>query len=89
MSGHPIRESAFKKYDDIWNEVSNSIEKEFDNEPIYNKKFLKTKIKSYGDKAADFHAKEIPKVVSNYNYLAVILPILFLKKKNTIIRKPF
>ena len=29
--------------DDIWNKVSNSITKELDCEPIYNKKFLKTK----------------------------------------------
>ena len=29
--------------------VSADIKNEFDNEPIYNKNFLKTKIKSYGD----------------------------------------
>ena len=29
--------------------VSADIKNEFDNEPIYNKIFLKTKIKSYGD----------------------------------------
>ena len=32
---------------------------------------LKTKIKSYGEEAIDFHDKEIP-VRSNHNYLAVI-----------------
>ena len=31
------------KYYDIWNGVKNSIKEEFDSEPIYNKKFLKTK----------------------------------------------
>ena len=35
-----------KKYIDICNRVSNSIKKEFDSEPIYNKEVLKTKIKS-------------------------------------------
>ena len=31
-----------KKYNGTWNKVSNNIKKEFDNEPIYNKQFLKT-----------------------------------------------
>ena len=32
---------------------------------------MKTKIKFYGDKATDFHDKEIPKVDSNHTCLAV------------------
>ena len=47
----------WEKYNDIWHKVSNSIKKEFDSEPICNKKFLKTKIKSYGVEAADFYNK--------------------------------
>ena len=31
--------------------------KEFDGEPVYNKEFLKTKIKSHGDEAQDFYDK--------------------------------
>ena len=46
--------------------------KEINSQPIYIKKFLKTKIKSYVNKATDFHDKEIPKVGSNYSYLPVI-----------------
>ena len=38
------------KYD-ISNKVTNSIKKEFDGAPIYYKKYLKTKINSYGDDA--------------------------------------
>ena len=37
---------------------------------MYNKKILKTKIKSYGDEATDFHDKEIPKAGSNHTSLA-------------------
>ena len=48
------------------------MKKEFDSEPIYYKRFLKTKIKSYGDEATDFYDNEIPKVGSNYTCLAVI-----------------
>ena len=33
----------FKKYNDIWNKVSNSIDKKTDSKPVYNKKYLKTK----------------------------------------------
>ena len=31
-----------EKYNKIWNKVSNSIRKGFDNEPVYNEKYLKT-----------------------------------------------
>ena len=34
-------------YNTIWDKVSADMEKEFDSEPVYNKEFLKTKIKSY------------------------------------------
>ena len=27
----------------MWNKVNNSIKKEFDSEPVYNKKYLKSK----------------------------------------------
>ena len=42
--------------------------KKCDSRPIYNKKFLKTKIKPYGDDATGFFDKVIPNT-----YLAVIL----------------
>ena len=32
---------------------------------------MKTKTKSYGDEALDFHDKEVPKVGSSYTCLAV------------------
>ena len=61
-----------KKYNTIWDRVSSDIKKQFDSKPVYNKNFLKTKIKSYGHKVTDFCNKEIPKVESNYICLAVI-----------------
>ena len=33
-----------EKYNTIWDKFSVDIKKEFDNEPVYNKNFLKTKI---------------------------------------------
>ena len=55
--------------------IRNYIKKELDCKPIYNKKFLKTKIRSYGDEATDFQDNEIPKKDS---CLAAILIDFFL-----------
>ena len=63
------------------------LKKELDWKPIYNKKFLKTKIRSYGDEAADFHDKELPKVGSNCSCLAVMFCCY--KKMKTVILKCF
>ena len=41
-----------KKYIEIWEKISSVIGKRFDSEPVYgdNDKYIKTKIKSYGDR---------------------------------------
>ena len=70
-----------KKYHDIWNIVSNSMKKEFDSESIYNKKILKTKIKSNGDEATDFHDKEIPKKGSNNTFLSIDIDWFYSSKR--------
>ena len=36
--------------------------KELDNEPVYDKEYLKIKIKSPGDEVTDFYNKKVPKV---------------------------
>ena len=64
-----------EKYNTIWDKVSADIKNEVDSESIYNKNFLKTKIKSNGDviyRLQIFTIKKIPKVDSNYICLAVI-----------------
>ena len=46
-----IKDDKFsEKYNKISERVSNNIKKEFDSEPAYNEKYLKTKIKSYNGK---------------------------------------
>ena len=42
-----------QKYNTIWDKVSADIKKEFDSEPVYSKKYLKIKKKSYGDEDTD------------------------------------
>ena len=61
-----------EKYNTIWDKVSAVIKKEFDSEPIYNKNYLKTKIKSHGDEVTDFSIKRIPKLDYDHTFLAVI-----------------
>ena len=75
------------------------MKKELDSEPVYNKNFLKTKIKSHGDEVTNFYDKEIPKADSNHTCLAVIsldsdlnkygnyYPQLFLKECKYIKKK--
>ena len=38
-------DELLEKYNTIWDKVSADIKKEFDSEPVYNKNYLKTKIK--------------------------------------------
>ena len=58
-------EKLLEKYNTIWDKVSTGIKKEFDSDPAFNKKFLKTKIKSQGDEVTDFYDKKF-QVDSNH-----------------------
>ena len=69
--------------------VSSDIEKEFDCKSFYDKKILKTKIKSYGDEATDFYDKKMPQVGSNHTYLAVISLYSALEKDNSYYLQEF
>ena len=50
-------DDLLEKYHTIWHKVSADIKKEFDNKPVYNKTYLKTKIKSH-DKLQIFTIKK-------------------------------
>ena len=51
-------DDLLQKYNNIWGKVSVDIKKELDSKPVYNKKILKTKIKSHGDEVTDFFNKK-------------------------------
>ena len=58
-----------KKYNRIWEKVSNLLSIKFDSEPVYddNDKCIKTKINLYGDKInTNFQGKKIPKENASY-----------------------
>ena len=59
MSFEVSDNKLLKKYIKIWERVGNLIDKKFDSAPVYsdNDKYIKTKIKSYGDKTQIFKAK--------------------------------
>ena len=40
-------DELLETFNEIWEKVCNSIKKGFDSEPVYNGKYLKTKIKSF------------------------------------------
>ena len=60
-------DELFEKYNGISEKVKDTLKKEFDNEPAYNKKYLKGKIRSYNVKInTNFHNNEISREDSQY-----------------------
>ena len=55
-------EELLKKYSKIWEKISNIMKKGFDSGKEFNNKYLKVRIKFYGDKIkTNFHDGEMPK----------------------------
>ena len=76
-------DDLLEKYNTIWDKVSADIKKELsDSEPVYNKNYLKHKIKSHGDEVTDFCDKKIPKIDTDYICLAVITLDSAIKKND-------
>ena len=66
--------NLLEKYNKIWDKFSKAIKKGFDSEPVYNKKYLKTEIKSYkGEVNTNVHNDKIPKESPDYICLSVVL----------------
>ena len=66
----------FKKYNKIWKKISNLMNIKFDSQPVYcdNDKYIKTKIKLYGDKInTNFQGKKLPKENASYKCLSLIM----------------
>ena len=66
-------EKLLEKYNEVWKKVSNIFKKEFDSNPVYNEKYIKTKIKSYNGKInTNFHNNKIPNEGSQCIFLSII-----------------
>ena len=64
MSCKVIENKLLKNYAEVLERVSSLINIEFDSEPVYgdNDKYIKIKIKLYGDKVnTNFQGKNVPK----------------------------
>ena len=64
---------ALRKYNKIWERVSNLMNIEFDREPVYgdNDKYIKTKIKMYEDRV--IQGEKLPKENTSYKCLSLIV----------------
>ena len=65
-----------KKYNKIWGKVGNLLNIEFDSELVYGDvdKYIKTKIKMYGDRVnTNFQGKKVPKENALYKCLSLIM----------------
>ena len=65
-----------KKYNRIWEIISNLLNIEFDSEPVYgdNDKYIKTKIKMYEDRVnTNFQGKEVPEEDASYKCFSLIM----------------
>ena len=71
-----IDKRLLKKYAKIWERVISLTNIEFDSEHVYgdDDKYIKIKIKSYGDKGnTNFQGKKIPKENALYKCLSLIM----------------
>ena len=76
MSFKAIDNRLLKKYIKIWEGVSRLINIKVESEPVYrnNDKYIKKKIKSYGDKVnTDFQGKKVPKENVSYKCFSLIV----------------
>ena len=65
-----------KKYNGIWEIISNLLNIEFDSETVYgdNDKYMKTKIKMHEDRVnTNFQGKEVPNEDASYKCLSLIV----------------
>ena len=67
-------DELLEKYNEIWEKGSNSNKKAFYSKPVYNKRYLKTRTKSYEEKInTKFHNNKIPQEGCQCICLSLIL----------------
>ena len=68
----------WKKYNEVWNKIESLFKKEFNSEPVYNDKYIKTKISLNAhfydnNNNSNNNNNEMPKENERYTCLFVIL----------------
>ena len=78
-------ESVYLKYTEIWNNIKNSLNSKFHSQPIYDDKYIKTKVTTFSSMINTlFLGNEISKERNNYICIASICidSVLRVDKKN-------
>ena len=66
-------EEVGEKYEQIWNVIKNKLEMKFHSEPVYEYKYLKTKVKEYdGEIKTNVLGNDMPKENMHYTCIACI-----------------
>ena len=66
-------ESVYLKYTEIWNKTKKSLNTRFHSQPIYDDKYIKTKVKTFSSMINTlFSGNEIPKERNHYICIAAI-----------------
>ena len=67
------KSEVWEKYEDIWNVIKNKLNIKFHNQPIYENKHLKTKVREFdGSIKTNFLGNNIPKESTYYTCIACI-----------------
>ena len=93
MSFKVIDNKLLKKYNKIWrNKIRNLVGEEFDSKLIYddNDKYIKTKIKVFGDKVnTNFQVKKVPRQNAPCEYLSLTMLDSVIRSNKIVILKHF
>ena len=75
----------YLEYTEIWNKIKNSLNTRFHSQPIYDEKYIKTKVKTFSSMINTlFSGNEISKERNHYIFIAAICidSVLNVDKKN-------
>ena len=84
MSLKISNKKLLKKYNEIWKRIEKLLKIKFDSKPVYgdDDKYIKTKIKTYGDSViTNFHCEKIPIEKAPCKCLSIIMLDSVIKAK--------
>ena len=78
----------WEKYEDIWNVIKNKLSIKFHSQPIYENKYLKTKVREFdGSIKTNFLGNNIPKENTHDTRITCVTVDSVMKKTKRIIHK--
>ena len=78
-------DEVLKKYKEIWNVIKNKLRIKFHSEPVYEQKYLRTKVKEFhGVIKTNFLSNGVPKENIHYTCIACVTSdsIMKIEKEN-------